>query len=262
MTTFTTKRRRKAKRRRQRNAGVQQQSLPLPVNRLDEKVDLKVNLLRRSVSRRSVFLCFSYALSLNGVNAASQKRKADEAPSPNDPDQTLLDDDELAQESGIPPDDADVPATPPEPEPDVPTRVTRQTPRARPVSPRRTRASTRLRSVNPPELPSPMRRRAAGRAKAATVAPTPRRRRARTRSLSVDDDEGATRATVAKAKSKSGAARLDAVRESAKDEFVADSGDESYMPGDEIEMQEVEVNLDEDEGGASSFLKYKPGSSC
>jgi hypothetical protein len=257
--TLTTTRRRK--KRSHRGVGVQQQTLPLPVNRLDEKVDLRANLLRRSVSRRSVFLCFSYALSLNGIKAASQKRKEDEAPSRNDPDQTLLDDEELAQESGIPPDDADAPATPPEPEPDIPARATRQAPRARPVSSRQTRASTRLRSVNPPELPSPTRRRAAVRAKATTVTPTLRRTRARTRSLSVDSVEGATRATAAKAKSKakskSGGARLDAVRESAKDEFVANSGDESDM-----QEVEVEVNLPEDGDGASSFLSGKAGCSC
>ena len=161
------------------------------------------------------------------VKAASRGRE-EEAPGPNDPDQTLLDDDELAKED----DEDDAPATP---EPEIPTRVTRQTPRAaQPVSPRRTRASTRLRSVNPPAPPqSPIRR----RAKATTTSPTTRRRR----SVSADAP------TVSKAKkSKSGAATsLAPVAESGHDEFQAHSEDEG-------DMQEVEGTLRE-AGGASFF---------
>ena len=115
------------------------------------------------------------------------------------------------------------------------TRATRQTPRAaQPVSPRRTRASTRLRTVNPPEhTMSPARR----RAKATTTSPTTRRSRMRARTRSVSAD-----ATVAKAKS-GAATSLDAVAESANDEFQAHSEDEG-------DMDEVEGTLRED-GGAS-----------
>ncbi|KAI9452001.1 hypothetical protein BJY52DRAFT_1295471 [Lactarius psammicola] len=166
--------------------------------------------------------------------AATSRRR--EVPSLNDLDPTLPGpdgDDQVAQECGAPA------------EPETRMRVTRSQarPAARPnpFSPRRTRASSRLRSATLPELtPASTRRRAASRAKAMAATPSSRRAGGRVRSVSV---EVAARTIMAMAKSS--AATLETVLEpeshAAHDEFVVHSLDES-------EMQEVEVNLHADAG--------------
>ena len=171
-------------------------------------------------------------LSVYPLTKAASQRQEDEAPSPKDPDLTLLGpdgDDQLAQESG-----GSAPRAPPV----VPSV---------PPSPPRTRARSRLDTAKHPELaPTPTRRRPATRAKAATVTPSSRRARARSHPRSVGSRE------TAAPKAKSGVATLDAVAESESnadhDEFVAHSEDDG-------DMQEVEVNLRVDagsRGGASS----------